>query len=604
MGAVAALARRQGRQGRRQRGGLSLVRPWQTLVLPGRQRTSRRRRAKLALENGACAALDRATRNRASRSFTLPAAPASARIDPRRRSLRAVRREGTRGGRLVVVGLFGGTFQALADVRFHRLPDHGLCDRQPGRTKEMTDLVTGGKATPVPVIKRESTRPTPHWRSCARSDHGARRPGAASQASRAPRPRLRDRSACPATGVLLRAEPAPSRTPTPNSRFGPNTFPEEGRLVGRFPGSSAAPISLASGCDQAEGRDVRQDREHQRRPLRRLRRGARGARRRRYRVASAWQRNATPPGRARREALPAFVLPGGAPCAEAKLLSAGGGAGRGGATATAHPRGATGTEALEPGARGRAASRSSAGSMITPATRSASPRSPHHRCDRPGDVPQSLWRPRHRGGHSRPGAGQGSTNRSTRLSEDASLLLMELLSTRPLASGRLPCAPASSADVRLSGGLVSLLRALILRLRLGENLSSGLRETLPPNRPDLLQWIGRDFVGHGQDRVATRRYQASDAAIPRRRVQALRVVQGAGRGAGTPPSSIRPGDRAPRRVSDQAPLVIPIPRRCRRLGNRSRPCALRSMIPADRTRTGRQRPTARRMLYVVLVCGT
>src|SRR6185437_16061514 len=61
-----------------------------------------------------------------------------------------------RGGRLVVVGLFGGTFSMP-------LPMFGLTGCQimgsvtgsPAEMKEMMDLVTGGKVTPVPVIKRK-----------------------------------------------------------------------------------------------------------------------------------------------------------------------------------------------------------------------------------------------------------------------------------------------------------------------------------------------------------------------------------------------------------------------------------------------------------------
>src|SRR5262245_56800018 len=89
---------------------------------------------------------------------------------------------------------------------------------------------------------------------------------------------------------------------------------------------------------------------------------------------------------------------------------------------------------------------------------------------------------------------------------------------------------------RLSGGLVSLPRGLFLRLQLGEHLVQRPPRYLAtePGR-ELLQRSGRDFVRHGQDRVAARRYQApecGDRLITR--VQAIRVIQGAARGADTP----------------------------------------------------------------------
>ena len=90
---------------------------------------------------------------------------------------------------------------------------------------------------------------------------------------------------------------------------------------------------------------------------------------------------------------------------------------------------------------------------------------------------------------------------------------------------------------RFSGGLVSLSRGLILRLQLGENLVQRPPGNLATESGrELLQRIGRGFVRHGEDRVATRRYQApkcSDRLVTS--IQALRVVQGAAGGADTPP---------------------------------------------------------------------
>jgi alcohol dehydrogenase, propanol-preferring len=114
---------------------------------------------KLALENGACAALD--PRDKESRkqiidltggtgvgaAIDFVGAEASAQF--------GVRALG-RGGRLVVVGLFGGTFSMpLPMFAFTGCQIMGSVTGSPAEMKEMMDLVTGGKVTPVPVIKRK-----------------------------------------------------------------------------------------------------------------------------------------------------------------------------------------------------------------------------------------------------------------------------------------------------------------------------------------------------------------------------------------------------------------------------------------------------------------
>src|SRR3990170_4393001 len=61
-----------------------------------------------------------------------------------------------RGGRLVIVGLFGGTFSMpLPMFAFTGCQIMGSVTGSPAEMKEMMDLVTGGKVTPVPIIKRK-----------------------------------------------------------------------------------------------------------------------------------------------------------------------------------------------------------------------------------------------------------------------------------------------------------------------------------------------------------------------------------------------------------------------------------------------------------------
>ena len=61
-----------------------------------------------------------------------------------------------RGGRLVVVGLFGGTFAVpLPMFAFTGNQIMGSVTGTPAEMKEMMDIVTAGKAEPVPIIKRK-----------------------------------------------------------------------------------------------------------------------------------------------------------------------------------------------------------------------------------------------------------------------------------------------------------------------------------------------------------------------------------------------------------------------------------------------------------------
>jgi D-arabinose 1-dehydrogenase-like Zn-dependent alcohol dehydrogenase len=61
-----------------------------------------------------------------------------------------------RGGRLIVVGLFGGTFtMPMPMFAFTGNQIMGSVTGTPAEMKEMMDLVTAGKVTPVPIIKRK-----------------------------------------------------------------------------------------------------------------------------------------------------------------------------------------------------------------------------------------------------------------------------------------------------------------------------------------------------------------------------------------------------------------------------------------------------------------
>ncbi len=113
---------------------------------------------KLALENGACAAVDPRDKDARKKVMELSGgtgvgaaidfvgAEASAQF-----GLKAL----GRGGRLVVVGLFGGTFSMpLPMFAFTGVQVLGSVTGSPAEMKEMMDLVTTGKVTPVPTIRR------------------------------------------------------------------------------------------------------------------------------------------------------------------------------------------------------------------------------------------------------------------------------------------------------------------------------------------------------------------------------------------------------------------------------------------------------------------
>ena len=114
---------------------------------------------KLALENGAVAAVDPRDKEARKQVMDLTGgtgvgaaidfvgAEASAQF-----GLRAL----GRGGRLIIVGLFGGTFSMpLPMFAFTGCQILGSVTGSPTEMKEMMDLVTSGKVTPVPIIKRK-----------------------------------------------------------------------------------------------------------------------------------------------------------------------------------------------------------------------------------------------------------------------------------------------------------------------------------------------------------------------------------------------------------------------------------------------------------------
>ncbi|HEX9521741.1 MAG TPA: alcohol dehydrogenase [Reyranella sp.] len=114
---------------------------------------------KLALENGAIAAIDPRDQDARKKvqeltggtgvgaAIDFVGAEASAQF-----GLRAL----GRGGRLIIVGLFGGTFSMpLPMFAFTGCQIVGSVTGSPAEMKEMMDLVTSGKVTPVPIIKRK-----------------------------------------------------------------------------------------------------------------------------------------------------------------------------------------------------------------------------------------------------------------------------------------------------------------------------------------------------------------------------------------------------------------------------------------------------------------
>ena len=221
---------------------------------------------KLALENGACAALDPRDKEARKQIMDLTGGTGvGAAIDfvgAEASAQFGVRALG-RGGRLIVVGLFGGTFSMpLADVRLHRLPDHGLGDRQPGRDegddgprhRRQGDARAGHQA--------QARRGRRHAAGAAQGpDHGARRPGAVSQASRALVHAFETGALAPAAGVLparrAGAVPGHRRRAVVPARVSP---PEEGRLVGRAAHRERRLPAWPGAADQAQGGELRQHR--------------------------------------------------------------------------------------------------------------------------------------------------------------------------------------------------------------------------------------------------------------------------------------------------------------------------------------------------------
>jgi len=113
---------------------------------------------KLALENGAVAALDPRDKDARKKIQELTGGTGvGAAIDfvgadsTAQFGLRAL----GRGGRLIVVGLFGGTFtMPMPMFAFTGVQIVGSVTGSPAEMAEMMALVTSGKVTPVPIIKR------------------------------------------------------------------------------------------------------------------------------------------------------------------------------------------------------------------------------------------------------------------------------------------------------------------------------------------------------------------------------------------------------------------------------------------------------------------
>jgi D-arabinose 1-dehydrogenase-like Zn-dependent alcohol dehydrogenase len=113
---------------------------------------------KLALENGACAALDPRDKDARKKIQELTGGTGvGAAIDfvgadsTAQFGLRAL----GRGGRLIVVGLFGGTFtMPMPMFAFTGVQIVGSVTGSPAEMAEMMKLVTSGKVTPVPIVTR------------------------------------------------------------------------------------------------------------------------------------------------------------------------------------------------------------------------------------------------------------------------------------------------------------------------------------------------------------------------------------------------------------------------------------------------------------------
>ncbi len=117
------------------------------------------KKRKLALENGACAAIDPREKEARKQVMDLTGGTGvGAAIDfvGAESSAQFGWRALGRGGRLIVVGLFGGTFSVpMPMFAFTGNQIMGSVTGTPAEMKEMMDLVTAGKAAPVPIVKRK-----------------------------------------------------------------------------------------------------------------------------------------------------------------------------------------------------------------------------------------------------------------------------------------------------------------------------------------------------------------------------------------------------------------------------------------------------------------
>ncbi len=114
---------------------------------------------KLALQNGASAAVDPRDKEARKQVMDLTGGTGvAAAIDfvGAEASAQFGWRALGRGGRLIIVGLFGGSFSTpLPMFPFTGSTIMGSVTGTPAEMKEMMDLVIAGKAAPVPIIKRK-----------------------------------------------------------------------------------------------------------------------------------------------------------------------------------------------------------------------------------------------------------------------------------------------------------------------------------------------------------------------------------------------------------------------------------------------------------------